>query len=71
MDEMLTQKQREVVETLEGARRAGASLSDYVKANGIELRPGYDATATLRRRGALPSVDRPRKCKSRARFVAV
>jgi hypothetical protein len=43
MDETLTQKQREAVEALEGARRAGVSLSDYAKAKGIELRPVYDA----------------------------
>jgi hypothetical protein len=69
MDETLTQQQREAVEALEGARRAGVSLSDYVKAKGLELRPVYDAIATLRRRGTLPPADRPRKRKSR--FVAV
>jgi len=69
MDEALTQKQREAVEALEGARRTGVSLSDYAKAKGFELRPVYDAIATLRRRGALPPTDRPRKRKSR--FVAV
>ena len=68
-DETLTQKQREAVEALEGARRAGVSLSDYAKAKGVELRPVYDAIAALRRRGALPRPDRPRKRKSR--FVAV
>jgi len=71
MDETLTQKQREAVEALEGARRAGVSLSDYAKAKGLELRPVYDAIATLRRRGALPPTDRPRKRKSRGPFVAV
>jgi hypothetical protein len=71
MDETLTQKQREAVEALEGARRAGVSLSDYAKAKGLELRPVYDAIATLRRRGALPPADRPRKRKSKGRFVAV
>jgi hypothetical protein len=69
MDETLTQKQREAVEALDGARRAGVSLSDYAKAKGLELRPVYDAIATLRRRGALPPASRPRKRKSR--FVAV
>jgi hypothetical protein len=69
MDETLTQKQREAVEALEGARRAGVPLSDYAKSKGLELRPVYDAIATLRRRGALPATDRPRKRKSR--FVAV
>jgi hypothetical protein len=69
MDETLTQKQREAVEAMDGARRAGVSLSDYAKAKGLELRPVYDAIAALRRRGALPPADRPRKRKSR--FVAV
>lgn len=69
MDETLTQKQREAVEALEGARRAGVPLSDYAKSRGLELRPVYDAIAMLRRRGALPPASRPRKRKSR--FVAV
>jgi hypothetical protein len=69
MDETLTQKQREAVEALEGARRAGVALSDYAKSKGLELRPVYDAIATLRRRGALPPTLRPHKRKSR--FVAV
>lgn len=71
MDETLTQKQREAVEALEGARRAGVPLSDYAKSKGFELRPVYDAIAALRRRGALPPADRPRKRKGKSRFVAV
>jgi hypothetical protein len=69
MDETLTQKQREAVEALEGARRAGVSLSDYAKAKGVELQPVYDAIAALRRRGALPPASQARRRKSR--FVAV
>jgi hypothetical protein len=69
MDETLTQKQREAVEALEGARRAGVPLSDYAKTKGLELRPIYDAIAALRRRGALPPAERPRKRKPR--FIAV
>lgn len=69
MEETLTEKQRVAVEALEGARRASVPLSDYAKAKGLELRPVYDAIAALRRRGALPGSDRPRKRKSR--FVAV
>jgi len=57
------------VEALEGARRAGVPLSDYAKAKGLATRPVYDAIAALRRRGALPGTDRPRKRKSK--FVAV
>jgi hypothetical protein len=34
-DETLTQRQLEAVEALEGARRAGVSLSDYGKAKGL------------------------------------
>jgi hypothetical protein len=69
MTEPLTEKQRVAVEALEGAQRAGVPLSDYAKAKGLELRPVYDAIATLRRRGVLPRSDRPRKRKSK--FVAV
>lgn len=70
-DETLTQKQREAVEALEGARRAGVSLSDYAKAKGLELRPVYDAIAALRRRGALAPANRSRERKRKSRFVAV
>ena len=70
MDETLTQNQREAVEALEGARRAGVSLSDYAKAKGLELRPVYDAIAALRRRGALPPADLPRSTEPRARVVS-
>jgi hypothetical protein len=69
MSETMTEKQRVAVEALEAARRAGVPLSDYAKAKGLELRAVYDAIAALRRRGALPRTDRPRKRKSR--FVAV
>lgn len=69
MSEAMTEKQRVAVEALEAARRAGVPLSDYAKAKDLELRPVYDAIAALRRRGALPRSDRPRKRKSR--FVAV
>jgi hypothetical protein len=71
MTETLTEKQRVAVEALDGARRAGVPLSDYAKAKGLELRPVYDAIAALRRRGALPGTDRPRKRRSKSRFVAV
>jgi len=69
MAETLTEKQRVAVEALEGARRAGVPLSDYAKAKGLATRPVYDAIAALRRRGALPRTDRPRKRKGK--FVAV
>jgi len=69
MTETLTRRQQVAVEALEAARQAGMTLSDYAKAHGLEVRPVYDAIAALRRRGALPGTDRPRKRKSK--FVAV
>jgi hypothetical protein len=69
MTQTLTEKQRVAVEALEGAQRAGVPLSDYAKAKGLELRPVYDAIATLRRRGVVPRSERPRKRESG--FVAV
>ena len=69
MTETLTRRQQVAVETLEATRQAGMTLSDYAKAHGVEVRPVYDAIAALRRRGALPGTDRPRKRKSK--FVAV
>jgi hypothetical protein len=69
MSETMTEKQRVAVDALEAARRAGVPLSDYAKAKGLELRPVYDAIAALRRRGALPGSERPRKRK--CQFVAV
>ena len=69
--EKLTERQRTAVGALEAARQAGMTLSDYAKAQGLEVRPVYDAIAALRRRGALPGSDRPRKRRSKSRFVAV
>ena len=71
MTETLTRRQQVAVEALEAARQAGMTLSDYAKAHGLEVRPVYDAIAALRRRGALPGTDRPRKRKSKSKFVAV
>jgi len=68
--EKLTERQRTAVAALEAARQAGMTLSDYAKAQGLEVRPVYDAIAALRRRGALPGSDRPRKRRSKSRFVA-
>ena len=56
MTEMLTRKQQVAVEALEAARQAGMTLSDYAKAQGLEVRPVYDVIAALRRRAALPGV---------------
>lgn len=71
MTEALTEKQRVAMETLEGAQRAGMSLSDYAKSKGLELRPVYDAIAALRRRGALPKPERTRKRRPKGDFVAI
>lgn len=71
MTEKLTQKQRVAVEAVEAAKQAGMTLSDYAKAQGLEVRPVYDAIAALRRRGALAGSDRPRKREGKSRFVAV
>lgn len=69
MAERLTEKQRVAVQAVEGARQAGMALSDYAKAQGLEVRPVYDAIAALRRRGALA---RPEGAgKRRSKFVAV
>ncbi len=59
----LTEKQRRAMEALEAARKAGMSLSDYAKAEGLAIRELYDAIAALRRRGVLPATDRPRPRK--------
>ena len=50
MAERLMEKQRVAVEALEGAQGPGTSLSDYAKAQGLEVRPVHDAIAALRRR---------------------
>lgn len=71
MTQKLTEKQRVAVQAMEGAKQAGMTLSDYAKAQGLEVRPVYDAIAALRRRGAVPGSDRPRKSQSKSRFVAV
>jgi hypothetical protein len=65
----LTEKQRRGLEALEAARRAGKTLSEYAKAHGLVVRELYDAVAGLRKRGVVPTTDRPRKRKSR--FMAV
>src|SRR2546421_13001146 len=69
MTETLTRRQQVAVEALQATRQAGMTLSDYAKTHGLEVRPVYDAIAALRRRGALPGTDQPRKRKSK--FVAV
>src|ERR1700684_3571766 len=65
--ETFTEKQRLVMEALEGARREGVALSHYAKARGLAIREVYDSIACLRRKGLLP---KPAK-KAKSTFVAV
>jgi hypothetical protein len=51
---MFTEKQRQAVEAMEGARSEGVALSRYAKAHGLIIRELYDAIACLRRKGLLP-----------------
>jgi len=62
-----TEKQRQAMEALEGARSEGIALSKYAKARGLAIREVYDAIACLRRKGLLPRPPR----KSKSTFVAV
>jgi hypothetical protein len=62
-----TEKQRQAMEALEGARSEGVALSRYAKARGLAIREVYDSIACLRRKGLLP---RPMK-KPKSKFVAV
>jgi hypothetical protein len=62
-----TEKQRQAIEALEGARGEGVALSEYAKAHGLVIRELYDAIACLRRKGLLP---KPAK-KTKSKFVTV
>jgi len=53
MSEGLTQKQQRALEHVERARSAGMSLSDYARAQGVEVRPIYDSMVALRKKGML------------------
>jgi hypothetical protein len=63
----LTEKQRQAIEAMEGARGEGVALSKYAKARGLIIRELYDAIACLRRKGLLPKPMR----KAKSKFVAV
>jgi hypothetical protein len=43
-----TEKQRQAIEAMEGARGEGVALSEYAKARGLIIRELYDAIACLR-----------------------
>ena len=45
-----SEKQRQAIEAMEGARSEGVALSKYAKAHGLIIRELYDAIACLRRR---------------------
>jgi hypothetical protein len=62
-----TEKQRQTIEAMEGARSEGVALSKYAEAHGLIIRELYDAIACLRRKGLLPKPTR----KARNNFVAV
>ena len=69
MTKDLTDKQRVAMAALQAAQAAGAGLSAYARAHGLNARQLHDSVVTLRRRGVLPPTDRPRPRKSA--FVAV
>ena len=62
-----TEKQRQAIDAMEGARGEGVALSKYAEAHGLVIRELYDAIACLRRKGLLP---RPTR-KTKSKFVAV
>lgn len=62
-----TEKQRQAIEAMEGARSEGVALSKYAEAHGLVIREIYDAIACLRRKGLLPKPMR----KPKSKFVAV
>jgi predicted phage tail protein len=67
MSNGLTEKQQRALEHLERARSAGMSLSDYARAQGVEVRPIYDSMAALRKKGMLT----PATPRADSAFVAV
>lgn len=62
-----TEKQRQAIGAMEGARSEGVELSEYAEAHGLIIRELYDAIACLRRKGLLPKPMR----KAKSKFVAV
>jgi hypothetical protein len=60
MSKGLTDKQQRALEHVKRARSAGMSLSDYARAQGVEVRPIYDSMVALRKKGVLtPPAPRP------------
>jgi hypothetical protein len=62
-----TEKQRQAIEAMEGARGEGVALSKYAKTHGLVIRELYDAIACLRRKGLLSKPTR----KAQSKFLAV
>lgn len=69
MSKELTDKQRTALAALQGAQAEGIGLSAYARAHGLNARQLHDSVVALRRRGVLPTTDRPRPRKGA--FVAV
>lgn len=67
MTATMTEKQRQAVAAMEAARSQGCSLTDYAKANGLDVRRIFAILTMLRRRGLLPASGR----KQRSPFVAI
>jgi hypothetical protein len=63
----MKEKQRRALEAMEAARQQGSSLTEYAKAQGLEVREIYDALAALRRKGVLPKP----VTHARSKFVSV
>jgi hypothetical protein len=67
MSKGLTDKQQRALEHVERARSAGMKLSDYARAQGVEVRPIYDSMVALRKKGMLT----PRVPRTQSSFVSV
>jgi len=67
MSKDLTDKQQRALEHVERARGAGMTLSDYARAEGVEVRPIYDSMVALRKKGMLT----PRVPRTQSGFVSV
>jgi hypothetical protein len=70
MTTKLSDKQQQAMMYLEQSRAAGVTLSQHLRAQGVELRPMYDALAALRRKGVLATASAKSK-RSASAFVAV
>jgi hypothetical protein len=53
MSKGLTDKQQRALEHMKQARSGGMNLSDYARAEVVEVRPIYDSMVALRKNGML------------------